>query len=92
MSDYHEVQIYRRTRIPGDVDYSDAGAIRIYGISPAAWPPLLGWWEAASDDVIHLRQVTSAIVALHDNTAELDSWAKYFAFKGKSVIANQRPV
>src|SRR5258705_2190667 len=63
VSDYYEVEVYWRTRIPGNVDHSDAGAIRIYGISPAAWPPLLGWREAASYEMIHLGQVTSTIVA-----------------------------
>ena len=45
-------------------DDSGSGAVRIYSVGPGTARPLLGRRVSAVDDVIHLRNVTSAIIVL----------------------------
>jgi hypothetical protein len=57
------------------------------GVGPTARRPLLRWWHAVDDDVIHLGKITFAIILLHDDAAELEARSKDLAFEGESVIA-----
>jgi hypothetical protein len=45
-------------------DDSGSGAVPIYRVGPGPGRPLLGRRISAVDDVIHLRNVTSAIIVL----------------------------
>ena len=74
------------------VDDTGTGAVRIYGVGPGARGPILCWRVSTEDDVIHLSDMSTAIIVLKNQATDRQVRVEDGALDGESVITGQCPV